>query len=160
MTHVPRTLQSRLSCTRAPTSRTPGPTGHLADVTSPSAMLRGAPGQPSSSAPPEQTRAAEPSPAEAEERRWSRQTLLTPFRWHSLPRPSAPAGAGRTGHWGRNSRHQAGHVLASRACLVRRPGWPSHCSCQHGWAAAAPRSGHRPSPTEVPGLGAREDPVS
>ena len=63
-------------------------------------------------------------------RRWDRQTLPTPFRPSSLPRPSAQAGSGHTGHWGRNSRHQAGHVLASGACLVRRPGWLFHGSCQ------------------------------
>ena len=51
----------------------------------------------------------------------------TPFRPRS---PSAQPGSGRTGHWGRNSRHRAGHVLASGACPVRRPGWPFHCSCQ------------------------------
>lgn len=50
--------------------------------------------------------------------RWGRQTSLTPFRLHSLLRPSAQAGLGCKGHWGRNSRHPAGHVLALGACQL------------------------------------------
>lgn len=82
-----------------------------------------------------------------------RQTLLTPFSPHSLPRPSAQAVAGRTGHWDRNSRHPAGHVLASGACLVRRPGWPSLGSCrpQLGCGGAGRQAQTRPDGD--PGVG-------
>lgn len=88
--------------------------------------------------------------------RWDRRTLLTPFRQRSFPRPSAQPGAGHAGHWGRKSRHQAGHVLASGACPVRRPGWPFLCSCQHWPACRGARLQPRPSLTEAPGVGGKE----
>lgn len=66
-------------------------------------------------------------------RRRGRQTLLTRFRSRSLPRPSAQVGTGHAGHWGRNSRHPAHHVLASRACLVRgRPAFLLHLPTRAG----------------------------
>lgn len=81
----------------------------------------------------------------------------TPFRPRS---PSAQPGSGRTGHWGRNSRHQAGHVLASGACPVRRPGWPFHHSCQPWLGCRSAGLQPQPSPTEAPGVEARRDSVT
>lgn len=125
----PPVLQPLPQSTPRSTSRIPRTTGCLGRVPSPLSTLHRATGHRDSSGSPGRWR-GQRSPAETEEGERGRQTLLTPFSPPSLPRPSAQAVGGRMGHWGRNSGHQAGHVLASRACPVRRPGWPSRGSCR------------------------------
>lgn len=155
----PPILQSCLSCTRAPMSCT----GHYwmpawatshhpchaswcpwpADLTGSSRTV---------------TRAVESSPAEADEEKGE---LTDP------PDPVQPTLTSTTicsgGHGPRRALGQKqpapGRLRAGlQGILVRRPGWPSRCSCQHGWATGVLGYRHRLSLTEVPGMGDKRGP--
>lgn len=104
------------------------------------------------------TRAVEPSPAEAEE---EKVELTDP------PDPVQPTLTSKTicsgGHGPRRALGQKRPATDRRRAglqgsLVRRSGWPSRCSCQHGWVAGVLGYRHKPSLTAVPGMGDERGP--
>lgn len=125
----PPTLPACNSCPRS-TSHGPGTSGRPGHAVSHLTRLRSATSQPGSGVSPGR-RQGQRSPAETDEERVDRRTLLTPFSRPSLPRPSAQAVAGPHGALGQK-RPAPGLPRAGLRSggWVRRPGWPSHCSCQ------------------------------
>lgn len=153
----PPVLQPLPQSSPRSTSRIPSTTGCLGRVTCPLTTLHSATGHRDSSGSPGRWQGSR-SPAETEEEKRDRQTLLAPFSPLSLPRPSALAVAGRTGRWGRNSGHPASQP---RAGLWSLPGQEARLAFPRQLPAPAglqrvPGARHRPSLIEVPGSVAGE----